>query len=298
MKGVFLFLLGFLAAGIVNAAEADNDAKLIELGKAYKDFMFRNDPPKSFLKTLKKDASQDLKPSAKFIAETISPRSKVLSDGFLKLPDDVTLKAIYIVRQVSLNLKVEDPKDNNKLINGLKSAAINRYEMVDNYYNMLFNAVGNKRGVKELGKMDFQLKRLNLNDDTEKGIFFLRCMSLCGRSIWGFMNVAKPRNTKLALEYINNFPMFNGLKYYQYTDFYFSDFEMELNGEAGLESYKYHFINQFYETLIYHMICLREEGAENAEINDLLLGSIMRTENLYKYTEHTEVLNQIFKKNE
>jgi hypothetical protein len=298
MKGLFLVLIGLLSGGIAIAAEADNDSKLIELGKAYKDFMFRNDPPKSYLKSIKKDASEDLKQTAKFISETISPRSKVLSDGFLKLPDDVTLKAIYIVRQVSLNLKVDDPKDNNLLVDELKSASINHYELVDNYYSMLFTAVGNKRGVKELGKMDFQLKRLNLNDETKKGIFFLRCMSLCGRSIWGYMNVAKPRNTKLALEYIDNFPMFNGLKYYQYTDFYFSDFEMELNGEAGLESYKYHFINQLYETLIYHMICLREEGAENSEINDLLLGSIMRTENLYKYTEHTEVLNQIFKKNE
>ena len=298
MKSVFLVLTGLISFYFSFALEADNDAKLVELGKAYKDFMFRNDPPKSYLNALKKDASEDLKQTAKFISEAISPRSNVLNDGFLKLPDEVTLKAIYIVRQVSLNLKVEDPKDNNELVRELKNASINHYEMVDNYYSMLFTAIGNKLGVKELGKMDFQIKRLNLKDETEQGIFFLRCMSLCGRSIWGYMNVSKPRKTKLALEYIDNFPMFNGLNYYQYTDFYFSDFEIEINGEAGLESYKYHFINQFYETLIYHMICLREEGAENAEINDLLLGSIMPTENLYKYTEHTDVLNQIFKKNE
>ncbi|MFY0672957.1 MAG: hypothetical protein JXQ87_06110 [Bacteroidia bacterium] len=298
MKSFLFALMGVFGTLFLFGAEANNDSKLIELGKAYKDFMFRNDPPKSYLKSLKKDASDDLKQTAKFIAETINPRSKVLSDGYLKLPNEVTLKAIYIVRQISLNLKVEEPKDNINLVSELKNASINHYELVDNYYSMLFTTVGNKLGLKQLGKMDFQLKRLNLNDETEKGVFFLRCMSLCGRSIWGYMNVSKPRNTKLALVNIDNFPMFNGLKYYQYTDFYFSDFSMELNGEPGSESYKYHFVNQLYETLIYHMICLREEGAENAEINDLLLGSIMPTENLYKYTEHTDVLKKIFKKKE
>lgn len=295
MKNYLILLLcGF--ASLQTFAIADNNVKIIELGKAYKDFMFRNDPPKSFMRGLVKDASDDLKATAQFISETINPKSKILSDKYLKLPEALTLKEIYIVKQVSLNLQVENPEDNNTLVESLKGASINHYELVDNYYSMLFTSVGNKLGLEKLDDMDFQLKSLNLKDDTEMGIFFLRCLNACGNSIWGYMNVAKPKDTKKALNLIRKFPMFNNLRYYQYTDFYFSDFKMNIDGEEGLDSYKEHFIDKYFETLIYHLICLNAEGADVAEINDLLLGSIMKESNLYKYTEHDAVLESIFQK--
>lgn len=98
--------------------------------------------------------------------------------------------------------------------------------MVDNYYDLLFTAVGNKIQAFRLFESGFfKLKEYNLIDETEKGIFFLECMNYCGRTIWGYINVPKPMNTKKAYEFIGNFPKFNSQPYYQFNDLYFPDFE-------------------------------------------------------------------------
>ena len=51
MRSALLFFLGLFTTNVLFAIDADNDAKLIELSKVYKGFMFRNDPPKSYLKS-------------------------------------------------------------------------------------------------------------------------------------------------------------------------------------------------------------------------------------------------------
>jgi len=123
-------------------------------------------------------------------------------------------------------------------------------------------------------------------------------MNFCGTSIWGYMNVVKPANTKEAYNYIKKFPKFNGLPYYQYNDFYFNDFEMVIVRSNGIQSYKSYFIDKYYETLLSHLICLNKEGASEKEKYDLLLGSILKDRSLYKYTKHKETLEMLFKEQE
>ncbi len=291
------FFLTFFATcfTLLTFSQATESQKMIELGKAYKDFMFRNEPTKDVLKEIKSDVPQNLKLATEFVAQSITTKNKLLTQAFLSRPESSVLKQIFIIRAINLNLREENQIDNNKLIDSLSSTEIPTYELIDNYYGMLFTAVGNKNQPFDFSKNDFKMKDYNFKDDTEKGIMFLRCMEYCGKTVWGYMNVVKPANTNKAYENIRNFPKFNGQPYYQYSDLYFNDFEMKIVEDKGIQSYKSYYIDKYYEALLSHLICLNKEGGSEKEKNDLLLGSILKERNLYKYTKYKGTLEDIFK---
>ncbi len=278
---------------ILTVGQANNDEKLIELGKAYKDFMFRNEPTNKFFKDLKANVPENLKNATKFIVQTITTKNNLLTQQFLSRPDNQTLRQIFIIRAINRNLRTENQVNNNKLIDSLTTADMPTYELVNNYYEILFTAIGNKNQPFDFSKVDFKFKDYNLKDDTEKGILFLQCIRLCNSTIWGYMNIVKPPNTKKAYNNIKKYPKINGQPYYQYTDFYFTDFEINIIEDKGPQSYKSYYLDKFYEILLYHLLCLNKEGGTEKEKNDLLLGSILKTKNLYKYTKYKKVLEEI-----
>lgn len=293
MKKIALSLLNVFLA-VLCYGQATENLKLIELGNAYKNFMFRNEPPKEFVKELKSASPENLKLTVDFIVQTITTDNDLTKQEYLSLPDTATLKLIYITREINYNIRQENQIDNNKLIDSLRLQDIPKNELVDNYYSILFASVGNKNKPFDFSKINFKLKDYNLTNDTEKGILFLECMRYCGTEIWGYMNIVKPANTKKAFDYIKDYPKFNSLKYYQFTDLNFPDFEMTIDKDKGRQSYKSYYIDKYYDLLLSHWICLKKEGAKEKEINDLLLGSILKDRNLYKYTKHKELLESIF----
>jgi hypothetical protein len=70
---------------------------------------------------------------------------------------------------------------------------------------------------------------------------------------------------------------------------------MKIEADKGKESYKSYYLNKYYETLLYNLLCLNKENGSEKTINDLLLGSILKDRNLYKYTKYENVLENIFK---
>ena len=289
----FLFISIFCGIVFCSNAQIQHQQTMF-LAKTYGNFMFRNQPTKEVLKELKGIKESGMEAAVDFITQTITSKNKILTTKYLKRPDDNTLKQIYIIRAVSQNLD-KNSIEKSKLIDSLGKADIPVYELVDNYYEMVFLAVGNKNQPFNLSKVNFKMDDYQLKDETERGIFFLKCMRFCGTTIWGYINIAKPMNTSTALEYINKFPKFNGQPYYQYNDFSFDDFEMVILKDNGKESYKGYYLNKYYETLLSHLLCLNKEGRSEKEINDLLLGSILKERSLYSYTKYKETLEGIFK---
>lgn len=246
-----LILIAILVIGslsILNASDLNNN--LIELAKIYRNFMFRNSPTSSIFQQLAEIKSPELINTTKFIKETISTGNKLTTTEFLKLPDETTLKYVYITRKISWNISEEAPKDNNKIISDLLEKEIPRYELIDCYYDMLFCGVGNKNQPFDLSYLDFQMNKYDLKDDTEKGIFFLKALDLCGTFIWGYINIVNPPNYSKALPLIEKYPKFNGQPYYQYLDFGFPDFEMVIEEDKEKESYKSYYLNKYYDTLL------------------------------------------------
>jgi hypothetical protein len=275
-------------------AQSSENEQLIELGRVYKDYMFRNDPDKKYLKKFLNKYSESLQTEARFIQQTITTKNDLLDDEYLSLPELSVLNNIFIIRKVNLLLRKESDISAAQLVDSLKSITIPRYELVDNYYGMLFTGIGNKNKPFNLSGNNFELSEYGLKDDVEQGIFFLKCMQLCGTNIWGYMSIPKPPNTKKALSFIKKFPKFNGKLYYQFTDLYFKDFEMVIIEDEGMQSYKAYYLNKYYETLLFHLICLNKEGGSEEQKRDLLLGSILKDSDLYKYTEYKETLESIF----
>ena len=91
------------------------------------------------------------------------------------------------------------------------------------------------------------------------------------------------------------YPKLNVQPYYQYTDLCFTGFERNIVKDKGIQSYKSYYPDKFYETPLYHLICLNKENGAEKEINDLLPGSILKERNLYKYTGYKETSEDIFK---
>jgi hypothetical protein len=297
MKPFFFFLIFILHLRFCSAQSSEN-TYLIQAAKSYKDFMFRNEATKADIRTLNSNVPERLKPVADFIAEAIKSDNKIFTSKYLNRPASTVLKDIYIVRAINLNIRLENPADNNKLIDSLSNASISDYELLDNYYGMIFTAVGNKNQPFDMKKSDLKLNEYGLKDDTEKGIVFLRCFEFCGKTIWGYINVAKPQNTAEAMNYINKFPKVNGRPYFQYTDFLFPDFEINIIKGKGLQSYKGYYLHKYYDLLLSHLLTLNKEGASEKDKNDLLLGSILKESNYYKYTAYRETLEKIFKARE
>jgi len=291
-----LFWILLLCFSANSNCQTINTEHVIELGKYYSSFMFRNDPPKSTTKDLGKEYATDMASALDFIKEASKSKNKLLSNKYLTLPDNQTLKIIYLVDALHQNPHKENVLDPQDLVDYLKTTDIPIHELVDEYYSTLFTAVGNKNKPFNLSKIDFEMKNYNLSNDRLKSIFYLRCMDFCGDEIYGYMNIVKPPNTSKALNYIEKYPKFNGLKYYQYTDLHFEDFEMELFNDKGNQSYKDYFLNVLYSTLLNHVICLKSEDRDQEEINDVLLGSILKDNSLYKHTIHKNTLESIFKK--
>jgi len=290
-----IFLIAILIVGslsVMKASDLNND--LIELAKIYRNFMFRNSPTESTFEQLAEIKSPELINSTKFIKETITTGNKLTTEEFLKLPDESTLKYIYIIRRINWNIREEVPKDNNELITEFSEKEIPRYELIDSYYNMLFSGVGNKNQPFDLSDLDFQMNKYDLKDDTEKGIFFLKAMDLCGTLIWGYMNIVKPPNYKKALPLIEKYPKFNGQPYYQYLDFGFPDFDMVIVKDKDKESYKSYYLNKYYDTLLAHLECLSQTKKDKEKRNDLLLGSILKEENYYRYSKKKDILDGLF----
>ncbi len=293
MKKLILFAFVVLTSSSgIKANDLNND--LIELAKIYRNFMFRNSPNESTFEQLKDIKSNELIVSTKFIKETIGSNNKLTTEEFLKLPDEQSMKFIYIIRRITWNISEENPKDNNELISELSDKLIPRYELIDSYYDMLFSGVANKNRPFDLSNVNFKMTKYELKDDTEKGIFFLKAMDLCGTSIWGYMNIVKPPNYKKAMQYVELFPKFNGQPYYQYLDFGFADFNMKIVKDKEEESYKAYYINKYYDTLLSHLACLSQKKKQKEARTDLLLGSILKEENYYKYSKKKAVLDSLF----
>lgn len=290
----FFFSTGLLILSFQLVLCQTNDG-LIELGKAYRQFMFRNNPPSEFLQKLDKFENSEFSFPAKFIKETITPNNSILTEPFLKRPSDKDLKYIYIIEQINYNIRKETPQDNNELINDFIKKEVSSQELLSDYYSMLISSFGNKNQPFDMSNVNFDLNSYGLND-TEKSIFFLQIMKLCGSQIWGYMNVVKPPNYSLALEYITKFPKFNSVPYYQFLDLNFPDFKANITSESKKQSYKEYFIDKYYEILLSHLTCLNETHQDESKIYDLMLGSLLKEENYYKYSKQEDRLKELFKK--
>jgi hypothetical protein len=294
MKRTLLSLL-LLTFSIVSFSQVKNK-ELISLAKTYRSYHFSNTPSQKVFDELNTIGSDQLKTSAKFISELIRSNNQIATKKYLTKPDTNTLKNLFIIRSINWNLHEADPVDNNELIDSLSNDEVNDLELLACYYGMVFTSVGNKNRPLNMSQINLDINDYNLESDEEKGVFFLKSMNTFGTYIWGYMNVVKPPNYKKALEVINNYPKYNGEPYYQFLDLNFRDFNLTIDKREPKKSFKEYFINKYLNTLLYHSMCLSQKKKHKEEKEKVMLGSIMKNDSYYKYSETPEVFEKIFKK--
>lgn len=294
MNKKLTFLL-LLVISIQSTLANDFDIGIIELGKIYRDFVFSNNPTDLTIKQIDEINSPELLSTKNFVKECIRSNNSLTSEKFLKIPDEQTLLNLYLIMKVNANVREKEPKDNTELLKEWRDKNVQRYELVENYYSMVFTGIGNKNQPFDLSGVNFIIDNYKLKDDTEKGIFFLTAMDLCYLQIWGYMNVVKPPNYKKALASIEKYPQFNGQEHFKYKYFGFPDFEMQIEKDKGKESYKNYFINRFYNTLIYNHQCLNQNRKTRKDAENLALSSILKEENYYEYSKNQEYLKGLFR---
>jgi len=272
--------------------------ELVEITKIYRNFHFRSEPPESVFQQLNSYSSKDLASSRDFIAELIKSNNQIATKKYLAKPDTVTLKSLYIIRGVNWNMHDADGKDNFAVIDSLMNEKTNYYELLSCYYGMLFTAVGNKNRPFDMSSTNFTLWDYNLENDTEKGIFFLESMETFGSLIWGYMNIPKPPNYKKALEFIELYPTYNSQAYYKYLDLNFPDFKVTTDKNKPKKSFKKHYLNKFMNTIIYHSSCLsqKKRKKDKEKRYEVLLSSIVKNKSYWKYSDTPKVFEQIFNK--
>jgi hypothetical protein len=270
--------------------------ELIDLAKIYRNFHFSNNPPSNVFEQLGLLGSPELVTSKKFISEIIKTNNQICTKEYLTKPDSITLKSLYIIRGLNWNMHEANAVDNKLVVDSLITETTDYNELLACYYGMLFTAVGNKNKPFNMADYNFNLGEYNLQNDTEKGIFFLESMNMFGTLIWGYMNIPKPPNYKLALDYIDKYPTYNSQPYYQYLDLNFKDFNLTTDKRKPKESFKKYLINKYMNTLIYHCLCLSQKKKNEQKRSEILLGSILRNESYWDYFDNKEVLASIFQK--
>ncbi len=79
----------------------------------------------------------------------------------------------------------------------------------------------------------------------------------------------------------------------------FPDFKMKILKDEDEMSYKEYFIDKYLNTLIYHYMCLNQKKKYKEQKMDLVLGSILKEEQYYKYSKnYKENLESLFKTQE
>lgn len=285
----------FVQLTIVGFTQPSNE-DLISLAKIYRSYHFSNTPSQQVFQDLLTKQPEELKTSGVFLAELIKSGNSITSKKYLTKPDQETLEHLFVIRSINWNLAEADPMNNNKLIDSLRNSDTEYLELLACYYNMIWVSVANKNQPLQMADTNFDLNDYGLENDTEKGLFFLVSMRTLGQFIWGYMNVVKPPNYKKALEKINEYPSFNSAPYYQYQYLNFPDFKLTVDKREPKKSFKEHYINKYLNTLLYHSMCLSQKRKYQDEKDKVMLGSIMKNDSYYKYSENPEIFRKIFKR--
>ena len=289
---ISLIIILLATAGFSQPSNED----LISLAKIYRNYHFANTPPEKVFLELKTNQPEELIRAAEFLSELIKSDNSIISNKYLTKPDQKTLEYLYVIRSINWNLAEADPIDNNVLIDSLNNNPTAYLELLSCYYNMIWVSVANKNRPLKMADVNLEINDYGLENDTEKGIFFLVSMRTLGQFIWGYMNIAKPPNYKSAMENIKEYPTFNSEPYYQYQYLNFPDFKLTLDKREPKKSFKKYYIDKYLNTLLYHTICLSQKKKYKEEKEKVMLGSIMRNESYYKYSENPDTFRKIFKR--
>ncbi|MBK9275835.1 MAG: hypothetical protein IPM49_15040 [Flavobacteriales bacterium] len=229
---------------------------------------------------------------AAFIQEAAKPNNRIIEREYLSCPDSATLKIFHTIIRVNYNMYEANPEDNTIVAQTYLKKDVSRHEQISAYYSSLFVSVINKNRPFNYSKRNWDLDALGFKDEKEKAVFFLVFVDELGSQLSSYLKAMRGPNWNGIEEYAPLLPLINGKPYYQFDEFYFKDFEMNIYKKD--RNFMEYYMPIFYDMLVAHLLMLEQKNKPTAEIHDLLLTSILSKEQYYKYCKRMDVISSHF----
>jgi hypothetical protein len=270
----------------------------IRLGRIYATFNGEKNLPVSVGKQVFYDSlPESQKRPRKFLFETLKSQNNILTDEFLILPDSSTLKTLYIVRSVAWNQGPDHYLKDYLLVDSLFKTTVSHEELVSCYYNMLFFSTINKRTPFYLSKYNFIPENYNLKTSREKAIFFLESVS----NFFLLIDPEKIKNSGVERNEANNilsqFPNYNGLPYYRFTEFDFETFSYAVNPEGTNFDYKLFYLYNYFSLLNIHVDLLGSNNKTDLEWKNIIEFSILNSPKYQSFNNPDAVQRALIEEN-
>ena len=97
LLGIYLFNIIYSSGGF------DENQALIKMSELYLKYMSINQPDPNVINEINSYTTGTLKFTGEFIRQTITRSNELMSNKYLKLPDTISLKNIYILNQLVMN---------------------------------------------------------------------------------------------------------------------------------------------------------------------------------------------------
>lgn len=196
-----------------------------------------------------------------FLTELNKRKNKIIDNEFLTKPNMNTLVGHYLHKKLIWNSyngphieikKLSCAKVIRKELRNLPT----QNELLMHYYLSIFSDVLNKQKPMNLGTVDIDLDKLNLENDTEKAILFLAAMRNLGMQVSSYCTTKYPKNCLKARTYVENMPTFDNVPFYDFELPKFDDFLIEVDKRYPKMSFTERYVPHFVIAKVGYIKCL------------------------------------------
>lgn len=293
MRKIYNLILLFSISSFTYAQIQLNNTdliNLIELGEYYSEHSMLSDD--SAIEDLEEWRTEKLDNIINNLQALSNPSVALLGDKYMTRPSDDDLVLWYVIREIHKNRidKKNTPLMSQAVAEEVLNKKIDERLLVDNYYSYLYGGVAMVFNTTNLSGINIELDEYGLKSDTEKAIVYLNLMNALATR---FIIVKSFRKYDKLREMASRMPMFNGEKYFYFTDFEYPDFEWEELNKKEMFNEKY--VGLLYDIIMAHFSV--EIDIENGDsIRDIYLNSILSKPEYFKYSDQKSSLRKIYKK--
>lgn len=196
-----------------------------------------------------------------FYAQISKGNDEILSDDYVKVPDNNILLAHYLDAKLRWNSFNQGRKKLTieEVIEEVRNRIPERNEMLVFYYSSIFRSILNNQKEIQPFNRDINFERLEYSNQ-EKAIFFLCAMKYLGNQIASYSRARFPDNCFRAHLFFEKIPTFNGKAYYDFILPEFIDFDVEMDKNKPKISFKQRFIPEFDEAKSDYLRCVNDRN--------------------------------------
>jgi len=293
MKKIISILFTFLF--LVSSAQIklnDKDLKnLIAISELYS--KNTNATGEQFAKSIDSLKTPKLNQICQTLIEVGKGEETILSNKYLSRPSNDELTMWYIIREIHYNQVNEKrkPISNIEIAKEILSQKIDESWLLDNYYYRIHGGIASLFNTADLSMKNIDIEALGFKNETEKCIFDFNIInSFVGPR---FKVLLMLKNYDKILSFSEKIPLFNGKKYYYYTDLDFKDFNWI--GYEKKESYSEVNFSNLYNVLLAQFMAV-SSLRDKKETQEIYFNSILYKEKYFKYSASKDDLQYLYLK--